>query len=150
MKKILFLTVIIFAGISIFAQKISSLQPTLVVWKTGNNKISLNDAKYGVVAGDSLELDMYFHEYYFEKVQNKDNLNLEFRWYYYLSTRRSLMSVEKVNYKDAKKLQDNMLVFRSSQKNLQPGWWEVQVVNTEDGGFIEIAKVSKFQIFIKK
>jgi hypothetical protein len=41
-------------------------------------------------------------------------------------------------------------MFKSVQKNLQPGWWEVQVVNSNDAGFIEIAKVSKFQIFVKK
>ena len=150
MKKILLLISIFLLSISGIAQKISTLQPTLVVWKTNGEKISLNDAKYGVYVGDSLAINMYFHQYYFENIKDKENLQLEFRWYYYLSTRRSLMSVEKVSYRQAKKIPNNVIMFKSVQKNLQSGWWEVQVVNSNDAGFVSIAKVSKFQIFVKK
>jgi len=103
MKRIILLFGLILISMSIFAQKISMLQPTLVVWKNGADKVSLKDAKYGVVLKDNLSLDVYIHQIYFSRMDNPAEVSLEFRWYYYLSTRRSLMYVDKVSYKDAQK-----------------------------------------------
>ena len=149
MKKTILILGLILFSLSIFAQKVSMLHPTLVVWKTGTEKYSLKEAKYGVALKNDLSLNVYFHKLYFSRLSNPADLTLEFRWYYYLSTRRSLMYVDKVPYKDAKIDAENVVIFKSVQKNLQPGWWEVQIVNSNDTGFLEIGNVSKFQIFIK-
>ncbi|MEA3451808.1 MAG: hypothetical protein U9Q83_07875 [Bacteroidota bacterium] len=149
MKKIILLFGLILISSSIFAQKISMLHPTLVVWKNDADKVSLKEAKYGVVLKDNLSLDVYIHQMYFNRMDNPNEISLEFRWYYYLSTRRSLMYVDKVSYKDANKKVKNVTVFSSVQKDLQNGWWEVQIVNAKDAGFLRIGKVSKFQIFVK-
>ena len=149
MKKYLFLIgLLLLTGIS-FSQKISSLSPTLIVWKSNNEKISLVQARYGVFAKDSLSIDVYFPQQTFDRMSNAANVKFEFRWYYYLSTRRSLMYVDKVGYNKSNSKKD-VVVLHSSQQRLQPGWWEVQVVTTYDNGFLEIAETSKFQILVKK
>jgi hypothetical protein len=149
MKKYLLLIGLIFlSGIS-FSQKISSLSPTMVVWKLNNEKVTLVQARYGVFMQDSLSIDIYFPKQTFDRMTNAENVKFEFRWYYYLSTRRSLMYVDKVDYNKSNS-RNNVVVLHSSQQKLQPGWWEVQVVTTYDNGFLEIAETSKFQILVKK
>jgi len=148
MKKNILLLILIFSANSIFAQKISSLSPTLIAWENNNQTVSINEAKYGVFFKDSLSLDVMFHQTQFDRITNANNIVFEFRWYYYLSTRRSLMFVDKVKAN----VQPNTAVHLSStQQSLQSGWWEVQIYTSYDnGGFIQIGDVSKYQIFIKK
>lgn len=149
MKKIAYIIIILFSFTTIKAQKISSISPTLIVWRNNNDKISVNDAKYGVFFKDSLSLDVKFHKTQFDRISNTNNLVFEFRWYYYLSTRRSLMFVDKVKYSNAK-ITNNSVALNSTQQSLKSGWWEVQVYTSYDGGgFLEIGDISKFQIFIK-
>ncbi len=150
MKKLLLILVLFLSVNSLFAQKISNLSPTLVVWEMANKKYSLKDAKYGVQQTDSLSLNVYFHKSFFDRVKTADNITFEYRWYYYLSTRRSLMFVDKVKYNQGQTLDDNVISFSSSQKTLQPGWWEVQIITTYDNGYIQIGDTYKYQIFIKK
>lgn len=150
MKKIILLFGLFVFSSNIFAQQISMLHPTLVIWTTGNNKVSLTDAKYGVIVEDNVTLNVYFHDLYFTKLANPSDVSLEFRWYYYLSTSRRLMYIDNVSYSNAIiAVKENVVLFKSVQKNLQPGWWEVQIVNSKDQGFLEIGNVSKFQIFVK-
>ncbi|MBN2663000.1 MAG: hypothetical protein JXR68_05070 [Bacteroidales bacterium] len=150
MKKLSIILIILFGANFIHGQKISTLTPTLVVWKNNNQKISLNDAKYGLVFNDSLTLNVTFYKSIFDRIGDADNIVFEFRWYYYLSTRRSLMFVDKVKYKDALFSGNNTAEITSCQKGLQQGWWEVQVYTTYDNGFLKIGDIAKFQVFIKK
>ncbi len=149
MKKYILILGILLSVNIIFAQKISNLSPTLIVWKTNSKKISLKDAKYGINLNDSLSLNVMFHKSVFDRVTDANNLVFEFRWYYYLSTRRSLMYVDKVKYKNADLSVANVVNLKSTQKTLQKGWWEVQIVCSYDNGFIQIGDISKYQIFIK-
>lgn len=150
MKKITLLIIILFASNFIFGQKISTLSPTLIVWKNNNQKVSLNDAKYGLSFNDSLTLNVTFYKTFFDRINDAENIVFEFRWYYYLSTRRSLMFVDKIKYKDAIFSGNNSVEINSSQTGLQQGWWEVQVYTSYDNGFLQIGDISKFQVFIKK
>ncbi|MBN2663931.1 MAG: hypothetical protein JXR68_09810 [Bacteroidales bacterium] len=149
MKKIILFIGLIFISNLVFSQKISSLNPTMVVWENNSEKITLSQARYGVVMKDSLSLDVYFSKFVFDRIKAK-SAGFEFRWYYFLSTRRSLMYVEKVDFDEIKELSDGNLLVHSTQQKLQPGWWEVQVFTTYDNGLLEIANTSKFQILIKK
>jgi hypothetical protein len=149
MKKIIILSIFSLFAINLFSQKISNLSPTLIVWKNNNERISLRTAHYGVCPKDSISLYVYFSKYKLNKLYKSKNFSLEFRWYYYLSTRKTLMRIDKLDYKKAQKLKNNIVLFKSTQKVLQPGWWEVQILNTDDNGYLEIGNVYKFQIFIK-
>jgi len=149
MKKILIISLIFLGSLAANAQKISNLKPTFVVWQKGRNNISLNDAKFGVVIKDSISLSLFFNNHLFETIENYENTVLEFRWYYYLSTRKSLMYIDKVNYKEALKQKD-AIVYSSSYKSLRPGWWEVQVISSTDKGFLQFGSTMKYQIFVKK
>lgn len=149
MKKIFVFTLIILGATILNAQKVSTLKPTFVVWQKSNKNISLNDAKFGVNLDDSITLSFYFNNYAFKAKQNYDKIYLEFRWYYYLSTRKSLMYIDKVSYDEALKLKD-AIIYSSTQKPLQPGWWEVQVISSSDLGFLQFGSSYKYQIFVKK
>ncbi len=132
----------------IFAQRVSELSPTMIVWNLdGNKKASLSKGRYGVKFRDSLSLDVYFSEQTYQRFKNK-NVKFEFRWYYYLSTTKSMMYVDKGKHLTA--LQNGSLFVNSTQKNLKPGWWEVQIYTNYDNALLEIARTTKFQIMISK
>lgn len=147
MKKTFIFFGLIFLTSLIFGQKISSLEPTMIIWKSNNNKVSLADGRYGIMLEDSLSLDVYFSQQTYDRFKEK-NVTFEFRWYYYLSTRKSLMYVDKVN--SFRHLGDGSMFVHSAQNKLQPGWWEVQILTSFDNGLLEIANTSKFQVMIKK
>ena len=149
MKKFVLILGLIFFSNLVFSQKISSLSPTMIVWQQNKNKVSLSQARYGVAIQDSLSLDIYFSQNTFDRISNSDDVQFEFRWYYYLSTRRSLMYTEKIKYSDVKVLNNGVIIIHSSQNKLQAGWWEVQVLTTYDNGYLEIANTSKFQVLVK-
>lgn len=149
MKKIFFITGLLLFSYFLSAQKISSLNPTLIVWNLNDHKVSLTNAKYGVFLEDSISLNVFFHKSFFDRIDNAKDINFEFRWYYFLSTRRSLMFVDKIEYDNSHK-NGNIVKISSSQKTLQPGWWEVQILTSYDNAFLEIGDISKFQIFVKK
>lgn len=149
MKKVIIFTLFILAATILNAQKISTLKPTFVVWQKGDENISLNQAKFGTQVNDSITLSFYFNNYAFKARRNYDKIYLEFRWYYYLSTRKSLMYIDKVSYDEALKLKD-AIIYSSTQKPLQPGWWEVQVISSSDLGFLKFGTSYKYQIFVKK
>ncbi len=148
MKKLAGIISLLLIVMSLNAQKLSPLSPVLVVWNTNDQNISLKNAKYGVQVNDSLSLEIYFNKLLLENNSKYSDLNLEFRWYYYLSTRKSLMFIDQVSYKKSKRIKDQV-IYRTTQYSLQPGWWEVVVVNLNDGGFLQFGNTYKFQVFIK-
>lgn len=105
--------------------------------------------RYGVFVKYSLSIDIYFLQQTLDRMTNAENIKFEFCWYYYLSTHRSLMYVDKVGYNKSNS-KNNVVVLHSSQKKLQSGWCKVQDVTTYENGLLEIAKTSKFQILVKK
>ncbi len=151
MKKALLLPVLLlFLGVNIFAQnfgvqKISKVRPDLVIWKADGNTFTLKQARAGIVTPNKLSIEVYL-DTSFRKVLNKQNF--EFRWYYYLSTRRKLMDTQIVPVSKAK-IKDGSLVITSSKTDLTKGWWEVQIVSTSDRGFVQFGKNISFQIFLK-
>ena len=149
MKKIILIIGIVFLSNLVFSQKISSLSPTMIVWQQNKNKVSLSQARYGVAIQDSLSLDVYFSQSTFDRITNSENVQFEFRWYYYLTTRRSLMYTEKIDFSNIQISNNGVVIIHSSQNKLQSGWWEVQVLTTYDNGYLEIANTSKFQVLIK-
>lgn len=148
MKKILVIIFLLNTVINLNAQKLSPLTPILVVWNTNNQNISLKNAKYGVQVKDSLSLDIYFNKLLLENNSKYSKLNLEFRWYYYLSTSKSLMYIDHMTFKNSKHIKDK-IIYQTSEHSLQPGWWEIVVVNLNDNGFLHFGNTYKFQIFIK-
>ncbi len=146
MKKIF--TLIIFAiTLNLGFAQVSSLKPTLVVWKADGTTYALRRALYGVNQPSALKLEVYIKA---SDVSKYKNLKLEFRWFYYLSTRRKFISSQIVPLSKAQKLSGGILKFTSTLNTVQPGWWEVQVVNTTDRRFLSFAGKTKFQIMVRR
>lgn len=150
MKKIILLLVYITLSFSAFSQNASKLRPTMIVWQCVDTKYSLNDAKNGVVLNDSVALKIYFNSILYEKMTKNSNITLEFRWYYYLSTRKDLMYIDKIESKKFDRSMKNAIIAMSQKPNLTPGWWEVQVICSLDNGFLELANTNKFQILVNR
>ncbi len=148
MKKIFTLVILLAIGLGVFAQSYSSLSPTLVVWNADGQKYSLRRAAYGVPQPKALTLEVYFRKQDLRNVPS--TLKLEFRWYYYLSTRRKFVKSEVISLQKAQETPDGAIKFTSTLYTVQPGWWEVQIVNSLDHRLIRYAKLNKFQVFVRR
>ncbi len=147
MKKIFTLILLAITISFTFAQSTSSLKPTLVVWKADGTTYALRRALYGINQPSKLNLEVYVRA---SDIAKYKNLKLEFRWFYYLSTRRKFISSQVISLTQAQKLPGGILKFTSSLNTVQPGWWEVQVVNTADRRFLSFAGKTRFQIMIRR
>ncbi len=148
MKRIstIILALVILTGA--FAQN-QGLKPSLIVWQAGAENFSLRKALYGVNQPDKLTLKVYFSQADLAAYKNK-NLKLEFRWYYYLSTRRKFVKSDIVPLSQAKVTKDGAVIFSSTLSTVQPGWWEVQIINSADRSFVTFAGLNRFQILIRR
>jgi len=151
MKTKLFIIAIfvIFSYNTSFAQIGSKIEPTLLNWKVENTNITLKKASSeGILQPDSLSFEVYFDKLDIEKYM-ATNVNFEFKWYYYLSTKKKLMDTYVVSYNPKNVQKDGSVVLKSTRGNISKGWWEVQVVAQYDNGLIELGSLSQFQILIK-
>ncbi len=148
MKKIYFtLVLVLFTLPALFAQY-SAVRPLLITWEMNGHRVSLKKGLYGVELPSELTLSVYFSAKDAHKWQQR-NTALQFRWYYYLSTRRKLIRVETVSFNQGKVMPDGSFVISSTLKTVQPGWWEVQIVSSADRRYISFAGLDRFQIFIR-
>jgi len=149
MKRIFTLLIFIVLGASVFAQTFSSVRPTLVLWNADGQKVTVLKGRYGITQPSKLTLEMYFPasklQYYASK-----NLKLEFRWYYYLSTRKKLVQTDVVSIREARVNSQGTFRISSSLSGVQPGWWEVYVVASIDNKPVALGRTYKYQVFIKK
>ena len=144
MKKVIFTFLMFLLSFSLV--KSQGLEPVLVVWQVDQNRVSLRKALYGIDVSNSLKLNVYFNK---NQLKNKD-LKFEFRWYYYLSTRRKLVQTQLLSLKDAKETAQGLYLLSSELTTVQPGWWEVQVVVYPQRQFISFANRNKFQIYVRR
>ncbi len=149
MKKIFTLIIILALTVTGFAQLHSSLRPTLVVWNVDGKNVSLRRALYGINQPDKLKLEVYFRQADLQRYKNRP-FKLEFRWFYYLSTRKKFIKSQVVTLSDAQQLPKGLVKFTTTMDILQPGWWEVRIVNLADHRYIAYANLDKFQIMLRR
>jgi len=131
------------------AQSISKIKPVVLNWKAANESITLKKASNdGITQPDSLSFEVTFNKSELEKYIGS-NVNFEFKWYYYLSTKKKLMDTYIVTYNPKNAKSDGSVVLKSTRSNINKGWWEVQVVAQYDNGLIELSNLTQFQIFVK-
>lgn len=150
MKKYWILILIAFCSLIVKSQNVSKLRPAMVVWQMNNEKIPLLEAKKGIAVKDSIEIEIFFNKVLYDNTITTKEVTFEFRWYYYLSTRRELMKIEKISSEKLDKNIKNAYILKSKMPTQTPGWWEVQIICLADNGFLEWANNNKFQILINK
>ena len=146
--KVLLVFTIVLISSTVIAQPISQIKPTHVVWKSDGQQVTLKTGKYGISQPDSLSIEIYFPQEYINQF-NKDDLSFEFKWYYYFSTRKKLITKKSVNYNANNFKSNKSYLIHSTRGNITKGWWEVQIIALKDNGLLELGTLSKFQILIK-
>ncbi len=148
--KLLFLLLPILWAINLEAQiyqfkSICNIKPTLVKWEADGRSLSLKNAKQGIIMPQKLTIAVYIDTI---KLKNKKDFSLEFRWYYYLSTRRKLMDTRVIPLNKAQKVGAAYL-FKCTKTDLTKGWWEVEIYDTKKHSILKFAQITNFQIFLK-
>jgi len=132
-----------------YSQNISKIKPVHIIWNSGNEKVTLKKASnFGIIQPDSLLLEVYFDKETINSLKSEP-VTFEFKWYYYLSTKKKLMETQTIVLDETKLQEDGSYLITSKRKNLSKGWWEVQATALLDNGLLELGNITQFQIFIK-
>lgn len=146
MKTITMLLIALFAAVGIKAQ--TEVTPAQVIFNCGGSKVTLKEAKTeGAKLDPNFDLEIVFSKTELEKLQ-AESVNFEFRWYYYMSTKKTLMSTATVTA-NISEAEDNLVHIKSEKKNPRKGWWEVQIKCKTNDSQIEFAGTKEFSILLK-
>ncbi len=150
MKTKFFLTGVFFMiVINSFSQGISKIKPVVLNWKSNNENVTLKKASTdGITQPDSLSFEIVFDKNELARFSAAE-YNFEFKWYYYLSTRKKLMDSYIITCSVADVTDEGSIIIKSTKTNINKGWWEVQIIAQHDNGLIELGNLSQFQIFVK-
>jgi len=159
MKKIfLFFLFVIFSGTA-FSQT-----PAQIIWRNGSKDgdvITLKDASEGIElksdtrkqvksiyvdsqAQGSVGIECSFVKNDIEAI-GKGAVSFEVKWYYYMSTRKSLVGTNTVTL-DTQDSKDGIIKFVCMRDNVRSGWWEVKIKNKTTGEIIKYANQDSYQI----
>lgn len=132
-----------------YSQNISKIKPVHIIWNAGTEKVTLKKASnFGIIQPDSLLLEVYFDKESINSLKS-ESLTFEFKWYYYLSTKKKLMETQTIVLDETKLQEDGSYMITTKRSNLSKGWWEVQATALLDNGLLELGNITQFQIFIK-
>lgn len=146
MKIITMLMIALFAVSGLKAQ--TEVTPVQVIFNCSGSKVTLKEAKTeGVKLDSNIEIEVVFSEAELAKL-NSPNVSFEFRWYYYMSTKKTLMATTTVAA-DMDSAVDKLVWVRCEKKNVRQGWWEVQVKCKTNDSQIEFAGTKEFSILLK-
>ncbi|MBR4440325.1 MAG: hypothetical protein IKS00_02125 [Bacteroidales bacterium] len=146
MRIITMLMIALFAVSGLRAQ--TEVTPVQVIFNCSGSKVTLKEAKTeGVKLDSNLEIEVVFSEAELAKL-NSPNISFEFRWYYYMSTKKTLMATTTVAA-DMDSAVDKLVWVRCEKKNVRQGWWEVQVKCKTNDSQIEFAGTKEFSILLK-
>lgn len=146
MKRITILLIAFFATLYVQAQ--TELTPAQVIFNCDGNMVTLKEAKTdGTTLIPNLEIEVVFAQSELAKL-NTQNINFEFRWFYYMSTKKTLMATYTVAA-DMDSVADKLIRVKSEKKNVRKGWWEVQIKCKTNDSPIEFAGTKEFTILLK-
>ncbi|MCQ2249933.1 MAG: hypothetical protein MJZ66_02365 [Bacteroidales bacterium] len=166
-NRILLLIVALQVSVLVSAQR-PDPAPVQVIWKNGNDNVTISEAKDdGVVlspmstnaaalpgqasakTASQISIECLFKAKDMADVY-PDGADYEVKWYYYMSTRKMLMSTKVVSLKPEDINQDGFasLVCYCKQ-NPRAGWWEVQIKNKQSSELVTYADQDTYQILLK-
>ena len=160
MKKILFIFLcLFFCQDALFAQT-----PAQVVWRNGGKNgdiVTLKDAQQGVeIKADAkknrsiyaetqntgcVAIECSFAKNDIEAIAEDKKINFEVKWYYYMSTRKSLMGSSSITLDESQDT-DGIVKFVCVRSGICSGWWEVIIKNKNTGEIIKYANQDSYQI----
>lgn len=143
MKKLLLLSLLIISTLCTKAQT-----PVQVIWCDGNDKITLKTAKTdGVKLKDVLSIEVSFPLQEIAKISQ--TVDFEVKWYYYMSTKKTLMGTNRITLNTDNVSPDGFLMLKSERKNTRQGWWEVQIRCKNSDSQVVFAGEKEYQVLLK-
>ena len=122
--------------------------PAQVIWCDGNDKITLKTAKTeGLKLQDVLAIEASFSPQEIAKISQ--SVDFEIKWYYYMSTKKTLMGTSRVTVNANDTSSDGFIKLKSERKNTRQGWWEVQIRCKNSDAQISFAGEKEYQILLK-
>lgn len=125
-----------------------SVTPIDVSWLVDGQKVTLKKGyNEGVNKCEKLTIQLFFDKSIL-KTYSKDQLNFEFKWFYYYVTKKEFMDSYTVTYNGSAVSGNNSFSISSSRENIGHGWWEVQVISKIDGKSVAFDNIARFQIYV--
>lgn len=130
-----------------FAMSIFAQTPAKIYWKSGDDSIELGPATEGVdvkTSSKALEKPVATRSIYSaptgtlsivgkfspkDIMSISDEVELEIKWYYYMSTRKSLIGTTTITLNKDNLDDDGFCSFEDTRNNVRSGWWEVSITN---------------------
>ncbi len=131
---------------SVFSQ--SEIKPVHAVWMADNKLVSLKRGYTGVLKPNELTLKLFFDKN-ISKKYSKDQLELEFKWFHFYSTKKEFMDSYTISYDKNFETLEKVITTSSKRSNITKGWWEVVVIAKHDNKPITFGAKKRFIIFFK-
>jgi len=152
MKKLL---IILSLGLSfLFSQnsiaqvnkEISDIKAKVAWWQTTNSKLSISDALKGVVVSEELTIIIELQPQTLVQTGNSIQ-KFEIKWYRYGSRGLYLTDsfAQTINLTEQAKNKEAITI-KSTRKNVQSGWWIVEVLAYYDNGFVTLDGKTQYRI----
>lgn len=140
--------------------------PSIMVWKNGETEVSIAEAQEEGLKAEDIAIDAdapatrggsaqdFSIECSFPAADLQklypSGVDMEVKWYYYMSTRKMLMSssIVRLDPKDANDEGFVVLVCKPKQ-NLKNGWWEVTLKNKVTNNVLKYGGDSSYKVIIK-
>ncbi len=137
----------LFVALSIFsfAQEL----PSKVVFENGSLTYTLKQSKEGVkqLENNDIKIKFFIPRSRIEALG--ENPEIEVKWYYYMSTRKTLMTNKTIKL-SSENLSGDFYVITSSNSSLTSGWWSVQAKIKNSSSDITFAGINEFSILIEE
>lgn len=132
-----------------FNSNAQTIHPALMVWYVGDETVTLKQAQSdGVTATTSLKIEMSFIKDDFKSFTG-DEITFEVKWYFFMSTRKTLMATNTISINRFQADKDGILKMTGEKKNTRKGWWEVQIKCKNNDELIKYAGKTEYQILLK-
>jgi len=127
--------------------RISDIKIDKIFWQVNDkDTVNIETAEKGINSPrEKLSIVVYLENEYF-KTSKAEKYSFEIKWYRFGPTKKFLTDSFIKEYVPEKGKQ---IVINSSRANLQPGWWEVEIMSYSDNGLLQFKKLSKFRLLIR-
>ncbi|MCQ2974681.1 MAG: hypothetical protein MJ211_07710 [Bacteroidales bacterium] len=147
MKKVTLFLLLLVASINTIAQ--TEIEPIQVIFNCDGSKVTLKTAKTeGVKQTNTINVEAIFSKSELSKL-NSPTISFEFKWYYFMSTKKTLMGTNLVNVNISEANKDGLIKVLCEKKNTRQGWWEVQIRCKTNDSQILFAGTKEYQILLK-
>lgn len=127
-------------------KEISDIKAKVAWWQTTNSKLTISDALKGIRVSEELTIIIELQPQTLVQTGNSIQ-KFEIKWYRYGSRGLYLTDsfAQTINFTEQAKNKEAITI-KSTRKNVQPGWWIVEVLAYYDNGFVTLDGKTQYKI----